>query len=288
MTEFGERRWTTPDGLSLYARDYPARDGEQRLPVLCLHGFTRNSADFQDLAPVIAATGRRIIVMDVRGRGKSDRDPNAAHYHPKHYARDVIGFLAALGIPKVVFLGTSMGGLITFAVALLKPKLIGAAILNDVGPAVDPAGIARIQSYAGKAPPVRNWQDAADYCRVINQASLPHYGNDDWQRMARRTFRDGPGGPELDYDPAIASAPGAKTRTSSLLAWFALRRVAKRVPTLLIRGEHSDILSAAIADRMQRKAPALQQAVIPNVGHAPTLAEPESLRAITTFLNRAP
>ena len=288
MTGFGERRWTTPDGLSLYARDYPAEDGEQRLPVLCLHGFTRNSADFEELAPAIAAKGRRVIVMDVRGRGKSDRDPKSANYHPKHYARDVIGFMSALGISQAVFLGTSMGGLITFVVALLKPKLIGAAILNDVGPAVDPAGIARIQSYAGKAPAVRNWQDAADYCRVINQASLPHYSEDDWQRMARRTFRDGPGGPELDYDPAIASAPGAKTKTSSLLAWLALRRLAKRVPTLLIRGEHSDILSAAIADRMQRKAPALQQAVIPNVGHAPTLSEPESIEAIKAFLSRAP
>ena len=108
MTGFSERRWTTPDGLSLYARDYPAKGGEQRLPVLCLHGFTRNSADFDDLAPAIAKAGRRVIVIDVRGRGRSDRDPKPANYHPKIYAKDVIGFLAALGIPRAVFLGTSM------------------------------------------------------------------------------------------------------------------------------------------------------------------------------------
>ena len=286
MTGFSERRWKTPDGLSLYARDYLAEGGEKGLPVLCLHGFTRNSADFEDLAPIIARDGRRVVAMDVRGRGKSDRDPKTANYHPKIYARDIIGFLAALGIPKAVFLGTSMGGIITFTVALLRPKLIAAAILNDVGPAVDPAGIARIQSYAGKAPAVHNWQDAADYCRVINEAALPQYGTDDWQRMAHRTFRDGPDGPILDYDPAIASAPGARAKTSSLLAWLALRRLAKRVPTLLVRGEHSDILSATIAERMQRRAPALGQAVIPNVGHAPTLAEPESLAAIRGFLDR--
>ncbi|MCL6683891.1 alpha/beta fold hydrolase [Sphingomonas alba] len=288
MTGFSERRWTTPDGLSLYARDYPAKGGEKHLPVLCLHGFTRNSADFEDLAPVLAESGRRVIVMDVRGRGKSDWDPAPKHYHPKFYAQDVIGFLGALGIPKAVFLGTSMGGLITFVVALLRPKLIWAAILNDVGPAVDPAGIARIQSYAGKAPVVRTWEDAADYCRIIYESAWPFYGPADWQHLARRTFRDSPGGPVLDYDPAIASAPGAKTKTSSLLAWFALRRLAKRVPTLVIRGENSDILSAAIAERMRRKAPALDFAVIPGVGHAPTLAEPESLSAIHSFLVRVP
>jgi pimeloyl-ACP methyl ester carboxylesterase len=288
MTGFSERRWNTPDRLSLYARDYSAKDGERRLPVLCLHGFTRNSADFEDLAPVLAATGRRVIVMDVRGRGQSDRDPKPAHYHPRYYARDVIGFMADLRIPRAVFLGTSMGGLITFVVALLRPKLIAAAILNDVGPAVDPAGIQRIQSYAGKAPDVRTWDDAADYCRVINGGSLPQNLAEDWQRMARRTFRDGPDGPILDYDPAIASAPGAKTKTSSLLAWFALRRLAKNGPTLLVRGERSDILSADIAARMQRKAPTLEVAVIPGVGHAPTLAEPQALAAILGFLERAP
>jgi pimeloyl-ACP methyl ester carboxylesterase len=286
--DFIERRWTSRDGLSLYARDYAGRGGEKRLPVLCLHGFTRNSGDFEDLAPVIAATGRRVIAMDIRGRGQSARDPNPAHYHPKHYARDVIGFLAALDIPKAIFLGTSMGGLITLTVALLRPKAIAAAILNDVGPAVDPVGIKRIQSYAGKLPAIRNWADAAEYCRVTYQAAWPAYGMNDWERLARRTFRDGADGPVLDYDPAIASAAGGKTKSTSLIAWFAFRRLAKRVPALLIRGERSDILSAAIAARMLRKAPTLKLAVIPGVGHAPSLAEPESLKAIQSFLAAVP
>jgi pimeloyl-ACP methyl ester carboxylesterase len=288
VTEFSERRWTTPEGLSLYARDYPAKGGEDHLPVLCLHGFTRNSSDFEDLAPELVKGGRRIIALDVRGRGESDRDPNPKNYHPKIYARDVIGFLGALGIPRAVFLGTSMGGLITFAVALLRPKLIGAAILNDVGPAVDPAGIARIQSYAGKAPVVRTWKDAEEYCHIIYGSAWPSYKADDWKRLARRTFRDGPNGPVLDYDPAIATAPGAKTKTSSLLAWFALGRLARNVPTLLLRGEKSDILSADIAGRMKRKAPKLQVVEIPDVGHAPTLSEPASLQAIQGFLDKAP
>ena len=288
MAGFSERRWVTPDGLGLYARNYEAKGGELGLPVLCLHGFTRNSRDFEELAPVIAASGRRVVAMDMRGRGESDRDPKPANYHPKIYARDVLGFLAALGIPRAVFLGTSMGGLITLTVALLRPTAIAAAILNDVGPAVDPAGIARIQSYAGRLPPVRSWQDAVDQIRSVNQAALPAYGPDDWQHMARRTFRDGPQGPVLDYDPAIASAPAGNAKFASLIAWFAFWRLARRAPTLLVRGEHSDILTARIAAKMQRKAPSLQVAVVPGVGHAPTLAEPEALAAIQAFLAEVP
>ena len=288
MADFTARRWTTPDGVPLFARDYPAAGDQSRLPLLCLHGFTRNSRDFEDLAPLIARSGRRVIAMDMRGRGESGRDPKPANYHPRVYARDVLGFLAELEIGRAVFLGTSMGGLITLTVALLKPRVIAAGILNDIGPAVDPAGIARIQSYAGKQPAVRNWQDAADYVRDINQAALPDYRTVDWERMARRTFCDGPDGPTLDYDPSIAAAPGAKTKTSSLIAWFAFRRLARRTPVLLIRGERSDILSASIADRMQRRAPRLHTAVVPGVGHAPTLAEPEALAAINAFLAAVP
>jgi pimeloyl-ACP methyl ester carboxylesterase len=288
MAEVTERRWTSPDGLALFARDYAGADGEKRLPVLCLHGFTRNSKDFEDLAPVLASSGRRVVAMDMRGRGQSAWDRNPRNYHPKIYARDVLGFLAALNIPRAIFLGTSMGGLITLTVALLKPSAIAAAILNDVGPAVDPQGVARIQSYAGKTPAVRTWQDAADYVRVTNEIALPGAGAEDWERMARRMFRDGPDGPALDYDPAIASASGGKAKTSSLLAWIAFRSLARWVPTLLIRGERSDILSAGIAERMRRRAPKLQTAVVPGVGHAPTLSEPEALAAIQSFLKAVP
>ena len=288
MTGYTERRWATPDGLTLYARDYPAEGGDKGVPVLCLHGFSRNSKDFEDLAPVIAGEGRRVIAMDMRGRGQSDRDSKSGNYHPKIYARDVAGFLGDVGIPQAIFLGTSMGGLITMALALIRPRMVAGAILNDVGPAVDPAGIARIQSYAGKTPTVHDWQDAASYCRAINGGSLPGMDDEDWAKMARRLFRDGPAGPVLDYDPAIATAAGGADRLAGLIAWFAFRRLARRAPTLLIRGEQSDILSAAIAGRMQRAAPSLEVAVIPNVGHAPTLAEPEALAAITAFLAKVP
>lgn len=289
MSSIQERRWTSRDGLSLVARDYPPMGGEARLPVICLHGLTRNSKDFEDIAPIIAGWGRRVVVPDVRGRGQSDRDSNPKNYQPKVYARDVIEMMAALAIPKAVFLGTSMGGLITMTLAAIRPKAIAAAILNDVGPAIAPEGIARILSYAGKPVEIRDWNDAADYVRRTNEVALPHFKGEDWHRFAQRTFRQDVDGPVLDYDPAIAVPLGK--RPSKLAFWIAgllFRRLARKRPTLLIRGEISDILSVEIAERMQRMAPRLQRVDVPGVGHAPLLTEPEAVDAIEQFLRTVP
>ena len=285
---FDERRWTSGDGLSLYARDYPASGEGHRLPVICLHGLTRNSKDFEDIAPRIAASGRRVIVADVRGRGQSDRDPNPTNYQPKIYARDVLAMMESLGIPRAVFLGTSMGGIITMTLATMRSKAVAAAILNDVGPAVAPEGIARILSYAGKTTNVESWDDAVDYVRRTNAVAFPRYGTQDWLRFAERTFRDDGQGPKLDYDPAIAGPLKPPSRLTTFLAWLLFRKLARGRPTLLIRGARSDIVSRDIADRMTRHAPALELAEVPGVGHAPTLDEPAAIAAIDKFLDRVP
>lgn len=285
MTKFQERRWRSHDGLSLFARDYLPAGGEARLPVICLHGLTRNSKDFEDIAPIIAGWGRRVIVPDVRGRGQSDRDRNPANYQPKIYARDVVEMMASLDIPRAVFVGTSMGGLITMTLMAVRPKAVAAAILNDVGPAIAPEGIARILGYVGKRVEIRSWDDATDYVRRINSAAMPDYGDADWLKFAERTFRDVNGAPELDYDPAITVPLGKPPSKLSLwLAGFLFRRLARKRPTLLIRGELSDLISPAIADRMQRIAPGLQRVDVPGVGHAPMLTEPEAVDAIEQFL----
>ena len=122
---YEERRWTSHDGLSLFARDYPAAGGGDHLPVICLHGLTRNSKDFEDAAPLIAVRGRRVIVPDVRGRGLSGRDPIPSNYHPKTYARDVLSLMDGLGIPRAIFIGTSMGGIITMTLAAIRSKAVG-------------------------------------------------------------------------------------------------------------------------------------------------------------------
>ena len=284
--DFAERLWTSPDGLGLFARDYAGAAGDARLPVICLHGLTRNSKDFADVAPRLARTGRRVLVPDVRGRGLSDRDPDASHYAPKIYARDVIDLMASLGLSRAVFVGTSMGGLITMAMMAIRPRAVAAAILNDVGPEVGPEGIARIMSYVGQRAEVRNWAEAADYVRKTNGAAFPDYGAADWDRLARTAFRDNDGVPELDYDarillPLLNLKPGQHRR----LAWFLFRWLARTRPTLLVRGERSDVITAAIADKMARKAPRLRRIDIPGVGHAPMLTESAAVEAIDQFLN---
>ncbi|MGZ8312987.1 MAG: alpha/beta fold hydrolase [Allosphingosinicella sp.] len=282
---FQDRRWRSRDGLALHARDYPAADGPVRLPVICLHGLTRNAKDFEDVAPLLAAQGRRVLVPDIRGRGLSERDPEPARYMPKTYARDVLELMDGLGIARAVFLGTSMGGIITMALAALRPGAIAAAILNDVGPEIAPAGVARIMSYAGKKADVASWEEAADHLRGINAAVFRNYQDEDWQRFARRTFRDIGGKPELDYDPAIM-VPLAQGRykAANLLAWLLFLRLARSRPVLLVRGALSDLLAPATVARMRRRAPRLRVVEVPDVGHAPMLTEPDATRAIDEFL----
>lgn len=288
--DFAEYRWTSRDGLRLFARDYRGANESALLPVICLHGLTRNSKDFGDIAPIIARWGRRVVVPDVRGRGQSDRDTNPNNYQPKIYARDVVEMMAALDISRAVFIGTSMGGLITMTMMAMKPKAVAAAILNDVGPEVAPEGIARILGYAGKTmATVRDWEDATAYVRMTTAVAFPNFGEEDWHRFAQRTFRQEAEGLVPDYDPAIAVPLGKPpSRIAMWIAGLLFRRLARKRPTLLIRGQLSDIISVGIADRMQRAAPRLQRVDIPDVGHAPLLTEPTAVDAIDRFLRTVP
>jgi pimeloyl-ACP methyl ester carboxylesterase len=289
MTGYADRQWTSRDGIRLYARDYAAGSGECRLPVICLHGLTRNSKDFEDVAPRLATGGRRVLVPDVRGRGRSEYDPHPGNYQNKVYARDVLTMMEALGIASAVFVGTSMGGLITMALSAIRLQAIAAVIFNDVGPEVDRRGVDRILSYAGKGAPIRSWADATGYVRRTNGVAFPDYSDADWAAFARRTFHDDDGVPVLDYDPAIAvPLSDGPPKTRSLLANFLFRRLARKRPTLLVRGEISDLTTAEIAARMKRSAPGLEVAAVPGVGHAPMLSEPVAAKAIDEFLNRVP
>lgn len=289
-TLYSERRWTSSDGLSLFARDYPGADGPAKLPVIAIHGLTRNSADFDAISPLIARGGRRVLAVDVRGRGQSDRATDPMTYQPPVYAKDVLGLLEAAGIERAVFLGTSMGGLITMAITALKSRVVAAAILNDIGPQVSPEGLARIAAYSGQPVETPTWAAAAAYARLHNAIALPHYTDADWDAFARRVFRDGTeGSPVLDYDPDIAvpmRAAGAKALAPNLWPYF--RKLARKRPTLLIRGGTSDLLGADIAAKMQKAAPEMRYAEIPDIGHAPMLDEQESKAAIFEFLRDVP
>jgi pimeloyl-ACP methyl ester carboxylesterase len=282
---FTDRRWTS-DELSLYARDYAGAEGPARLPVIAIHGLTRNSADFGSIAPLIAAIGRRVLALDVRGRGRSDRATDPMTYQPPVYAKDVLALMDQAGVGRAVFLGTSMGGLITMALTAAAPERVAAAILNDIGPEVAPEGLARIASYTGQTVEIRSWDDAADYARRTNGAALPHYGPDDWMAFARRVFREGPNGvPALDYDPDIA-APMRAAGKDALVPdlWPAFRNLAEGRKLMLVRGATSDLLSPDIAARMREAAPHMKFVEIPGVGHAPMLDEPAARDAILGFL----
>jgi pimeloyl-ACP methyl ester carboxylesterase len=280
-TPYQEVFWSSHDGLRLYARVYESQS--QGSPaVLCLHGLTRNSRDFEDLAAHLQSR-YRVIVPDVRGRGLSARDPNPQNYQPGVYVQDILSLLEAVGEKRVNIIGTSMGGLLAMMMGVGYRDRVGGMVLNDMGPEVDPKGLERIKSYAGRLPPPKNWNDAIAQTRSMFGEAWPDLPEERWSTLARRGFReDAAGAVRVDADPMIGemlrAAPAA---TANLWPfWSALRGI----PVLAIRGAHSDILSAATFMRMKTENPDLKQLEVARRGHVPLLDEPECLEAIDAIL----
>jgi pimeloyl-ACP methyl ester carboxylesterase len=288
MADYGEHRIRVSDGLTLYARDYAPKTDAKTLPVLCLHGLTRNSADFEGIAPHLAAAGRRVLALDTRGRGLSDYDTDASRYRPDVYVGDVLEVLDALGIPRAIFLGTSMGGMMTMLTAERAPERVAAAILNDIGPVLDPAGLARIIGYVGKSGPFESWEAITAAIKETQGTAFPDADNAFWEAFARRVARENSEGRiAFAYDPAIAEAfSTAPTGPApDLMAAFAA--LAQR-PTLLLRGAISDILAPEGVEAMRKAKPDLMVTELPRIGHAPILDEAEAVDAIVTFVREMP
>lgn len=286
VNDFTDVFYTSTDGLRLYARDYAGRGSVQKLPIICIHGLTRNSGDFDELAPILAQQGHRVIAVDVRGRGRSAHDTVSAHYHPWVYAGDIVQLAKSLNIKRAIFIGTSMGGLITMTLALRKSGLIAAAVLNDVGPYLSPRGLQRIAGYAGGNEQFANWDAACDYIRRINQIAFPDNTPAEWDKWARRAFvKNAQGQWVLQYDPKIAIAiKTGKIKSSSWLLRWAFRRLCKGRPCLLIRGATSDLMEAEQAEAMRAMAPRLRYAEVPGIGHAPMMTEAAAQSALLTFI----
>lgn len=272
--------YRSDDGLRLYARDY-AGPAPGAPVILCLPGLTRNSKDFAMFAESLRRSCR-VLCPDLRGRGRSARDTDATHYRPDRYVRDVITMLDELGIEKAIVIGTSLGGMMAMIMLALHPARIQAAVLNDVGPVVDPEGLARIAGYVGKTAAVDNWDAAAAQTARINAIAFPDYNSGDWLAMARMLYVQVGGRIVLDYDPAIAHGIAAGTAVADLWPLF---DAMPPKPMLLIRGELSDILSVSTQNEMVRRLPHLTAVTIPRRGHAPTLDEPEARRALDEFLS---
>lgn len=278
---YKDEYWTSPDGLKLYYRDYAGPNDKP--PVLCLHGLTRNSRDFAPLAETLAGDWR-VIVPEMRGRGNSEYAKDTSTYTPPTYIKDVEALLAELGIEKFVAIGTSMGGLMTMLMAAKDASRIVAAVLNDIGPEIDPTGLAHIAGYVGQGRSFDTWMHAANSLRETHGASFPDYLIDTWLEMAKRTMVLGQNGRlVLDYDMGIADPFKSANDAPQPDLWPAFKALSD-TPTLLVRGELSNLLTEQTQSRMARVHGNLRTVTVPRVGHAPMLDEPESLAAIQALL----
>ncbi len=272
--------FTSPDGLKLHYRDYGDRLA-QTLPVICLPGLTRNARDFEALAEKLMST-RRVICFELRGRGDSQYDQDMSNYQPNVYVADILAMMAAANVHKAVFIGTSLGGVLTMALGPTRPGAIAGAILNDIGPELDPKGLARIAGYVGKMAPPSSWEEAVAQLKSANDGVYPKFTDQDWMLMARRTFNeDAQGNPSPAYDPKIGDAMRKGGAVGDL--WPAFKSLGQ-IPTLTIRGGVSDLLSDEILQKMTAAHPNMESLTVPEVGHVPLLEREPSFSAIEAFL----
>ena len=282
MAEWTDRTWNSADGIKLHYRDYAGP--HDRPPILCIPGLTRNARDFEPVAGRYAGDWR-VIAVDLRGRGMSGFDPNSANYSPPVYVADLMKLLDQLGIADAVFVGTSLGGLCTMLLAATDQERIAGALLNDIGPEIDQAGVDRIGSYVGRDTRYSSWDEAAAALAGRNQVMFPRWSDDDWMKFARRVCREDGDTIRFDYDMAIADNFKLAAGRPQTDAWPYYGALAGR-PVTILRGELSDLLTADAAQRMAKAIPGAELVTIPEVGHAPSLEEPESLAALDRLLAR--
>lgn len=286
MTDYKHVWYTSHDGLKLYARDYHSAEAKKNAKptVLCMHGLTRNSADFEDICHLLS-DHYRLIVADQRGRGLSAYDAESSNYQPAVYVQDMFALLQHLNISVVTLMGTSMGGIMAMMMSAAMPNMVRGLIINDIGPELDPVGLARIKGYVGKPSTVSTWEGAAQQIKQINSAAFPGLSDQDWDAFARRTYRaDDSGIPVLAYDSAISApikASDGQSLSPDLWPMF-MQSIDK--PMLLIRGELSDLLASSCVTKMRSLKQDLSFVEVPNVGHAPLLNEAMAVAAIKQFL----
>lgn len=261
------------DGLRLYARDYGTGDGAA-LPVVCLPGLARNSQDFHALAEALsldAANPRRVLTLDYRGRGRSEWDSNWRNYDIGIEVNDTLQVLIAAGIDRAVFVGTSRGGLITMALGATRPTLLAGVVLNDVGPVIEPKGLIRIRNYVGKLPMPATMEEGAQILKHLSDSQFPGYSQEQWESMARGTWHERNGRPVLSYDPNLMKPLEALDLEMPMPDLWPLFEGLRPFPTLVLRGERSDLLTAETVAQMQERHPRLRTLTVPGQGHAPAL-----------------
>ena len=284
MAAFTDRHWWSNDGLRLHYRDYAGAD-PARPPIICIPGLTRNARDWDGVAGALAGEWR-LICVDLRGRGESAYAKDPMTYAPLTYLQDMEALLRTLEIDRFILFGTSLGGIMSMLLGAAEQGRVEGVLVNDVGPALDEAGLTRIRSYVGRSPTWPTWVHAArDLCEV-HKVSFPDWRLEDWLAFAKRVAKlSNSGRVVLEYDMRIAEPVRIAAPVAGMDMWSAWRAL-KEVPTLIVRGETSDILSTDTMARMQAEHPGAEAITLPGIGHAPTLDEPESRAAIGRLLAR--
>jgi len=285
MAEYASHFVTAPDDLKLHIRAYGSA-GAGHLPLVCLPGLARHSADFHRLATVLSAdrgVPRRVYAMDYRGRGQSNWDYNPANYNAGIEVMDLITVLKALGIGPAVFIGTSRGGILTMLLAAVQPQSIAGAVLNDNGPVIEPAGLARIKGYVGKLPPPADLHEAAEMLRRLFGAQFTALTADDWTAWAVRNFEERDGRLVPTYDPALAHNLAAVDVSRPIPDLWPQFDALAGVPLMLIRGVNTDLLSSETVTAMRERRPDLHVMEVPGQGHAPLLMEDDIIARVGQF-----
>ncbi|MCF3641660.1 alpha/beta hydrolase [Rhizobium sp. TRM95111] len=286
---FEERQVSARDGLLLSARDYrpqPAIDAG-RLPVVCLPGLSRNARDFHQLALLLSrhpTEPRRVVALDYRGRGRSAWDPDKTHYSLPVESDDVLSVVTALGIEHGVFIGTSRGGLILHLLSALRPAMIRATVLNDIGPAIENAGLAHIKAYLSRGERPRSFEDAARILQDMHGRAFPRLAEQDWRDMAHAVYAEKNGKLVADFDPAITEQLKAIDLAQPLPTLWEQFTGLTAMPMLAIRGEHSLLLSQQTFLEMARRHPRLTAVTAPGQGHTPVLHHTDVFGALLHFL----
>jgi pimeloyl-ACP methyl ester carboxylesterase len=279
---------TAPDGLRLHVRCY-GRASAAGIPVVCLPGLARTAADFDALATELSRDGphpRRVIALDYRGRGLSQYDRDPANYSLPVELADVLAVVTALEAFPAVFIGTSRGGILTMLLAAVRPSAIAGAVLNDIGPVIEPQGLMRIKSYVGKLPQPRTFAEGAEILRRLFHSQFPRLGPDDWLAAAHRMFKEENGLLVTTYDPKLAASMEGIGPEQPLPALWKEFDALANVPVMVVRGANSDILSPATLVQMRGRHPSLEILEVPDQGHAPLLAEPDTIARLLLFVRR--
>jgi pimeloyl-ACP methyl ester carboxylesterase len=287
--DFSDFFYPSPDGLQLHARIYgEANSGHW--PIVCLPGLTRNAQDFHELALHLsrrAESPRKIVAFDYRGRGQSAYDPDIGHYTVGVEAGDILAGLAALEIEDAGFIGTSRGGLIIHVLGAMRPTVLRAVVLNDIGPVVEAGGLAHIRSYLERAPKPKTRAEALSAQRGAHGSDFSALTEADWERMVSALYRETDEGLVPDFDPRLVDTLAGLDLTQPLPDLWPQFEALAAIPMLAIRGANSKLLSAETLEQMRKRHPHIETITVKDQGHAPFLETGGLPGTIAAFLDMA-